>query len=88
VIEGPSAMAGFFRLSAQNSQNQRVDVAAVCHMIRILKTLSIEEAKARLTELVDEVEKGEIIVVTRDGHPIFDIVRHHWQGQRLPSNPW
>ena len=76
-------MTGHFRLGPKTPKDQRVDVAGVCHMIRMMKTVSIEEASARLSELADEVEKGAIVVVTRDGHPIFDMVPHRWQGDTL-----
>jgi prevent-host-death family protein len=41
-----------------------------------MKTVSIRDAKNRLTELAREVEKGETIVVTRNGRPIFDLAPH------------
>ena len=41
-----------------------------------MKTVSIREAKNRLTELAREVEKGETVVVTRNGRPVFDLVPH------------
>ncbi len=41
-----------------------------------MKTVSIREAKNRLTELAREVEKGEIVTVTRNGRPAFDLVPH------------
>jgi prevent-host-death family protein len=51
-----------------------------------MKSVSIREAKNRLTELAREVEEGEIIVVTRNGHPIFDLVPHqHRKGLRLEA---
>ncbi len=40
------------------------------------KTVPIREAKNRLTELAREVEKGKTIVVTRNGHPVLDLVPH------------
>jgi prevent-host-death family protein len=39
-------------------------------------TVSIKDAKNRLTELARAVEKGETITVTRNGKPVFDIVPH------------
>lgn len=45
-----------------------------------MKTVSIREAKNRLTELAREVEDGETIIVTRNGRPVFDIVPHHTRG--------
>jgi antitoxin (DNA-binding transcriptional repressor) of toxin-antitoxin stability system len=41
-----------------------------------MKTVTIREAKNRLTELAREVERGETIVVTRNGSPVFDMTRH------------
>jgi prevent-host-death family protein len=39
-------------------------------------TVSIRDAKNRLTELARQVENGETIVVTRNGKPVFDLVPH------------
>ena len=41
-----------------------------------MRTISMKEAKTRLTALAREVEKGETVVVTRNGKPIFDLVPH------------
>ena len=41
-----------------------------------MKTVSIRDAKNRLTELAREVERGETVVVTRNGRPAFDLVPH------------
>lgn len=45
-----------------------------------MKTVSIRDAKNRLTELAREVEDGETIVVTRNGRPVFDLVPHRKHG--------
>ena len=45
-----------------------------------MKTVSIREAKNRLTELAREVESGATVVVTRNGRPVFDIVPHRKKG--------
>jgi prevent-host-death family protein len=45
-----------------------------------MKTVSIRDAKNRLTELAREVEQGETIVVTRNGKPVFDLVPHKPRG--------
>lgn len=45
-----------------------------------MKTVSIRDAKNRLTELAREVEQGETIVVTRNGRPAFDLVPHRERG--------
>lgn len=41
-----------------------------------MKTVSIRDAKNRLTELARAVELGETIVVTRNGRPVLDLVPH------------
>ncbi|WP_440411531.1 type II toxin-antitoxin system Phd/YefM family antitoxin [Neorhizobium petrolearium] len=45
-----------------------------------MKTVSIRDAKNRLTELAREVEQGETVTVTRNGKPVFDIVPHRKRG--------
>jgi prevent-host-death family protein len=51
-----------------------------------MKTVSIRDAKNRLTELARSVESGETIVVTRNGRPILDLVPHKPQrGLRLEA---
>jgi prevent-host-death family protein len=45
-----------------------------------MKTVSIRDAKNRLTELAREVEAGEIVTVTRNGKPVCDIVPHKKRG--------
>ena len=45
-----------------------------------MKTVSIRDAKNRLTELAREVERGETVVVTRNGRPVFDLVPHKKRG--------
>jgi prevent-host-death family protein len=44
--------------------------------IHAMSTVSIKEAKDRLTALARRVEKGETVVVTRNGKPILDLVPH------------
>lgn len=41
-----------------------------------MSTISIKDAKNRLTELARRVEAGETIVVTRNGRPVLDLVPH------------
>lgn len=35
----------------------------------------LKEAKNRLSELVRSFERGERVVVTRNGHPVFEMAR-------------
>jgi prevent-host-death family protein len=51
-----------------------------------MKSVSIRDAKNRLTELAREVERGETFVVTRNGCPVFDLVPHQTsRGLRLEA---
>ena len=51
-----------------------------------MTTVSIREAKNRLTELARKVENGETVVVTRNGRPIIDLVPHRpSKGLRLEA---
>lgn len=45
-----------------------------------MTTVSIREAKNRLTELARRVEAGERVTVTRHGKPAFDLVPHQRKG--------
>jgi prevent-host-death family protein len=42
----------------------------------VMKTLSISEAKAKFSEVVDAVLAGKEVVVTRMGAPMVKIVRY------------
>ena len=44
-----------------------------------MKTVSLRDSRNRLTELAREVEDGQVIVVTRNGRPVFDLVPHKHQ---------
>jgi prevent-host-death family protein len=51
-----------------------------------MRTVSIRDAKNRLTELARTVENGETIVVTRNGRPVLDLVPHKpLRGLRLDA---
>ena len=53
-----------------------LDRVATCSYTVAMKTVSIREAKNRLTELAREVERGETILVTRNGSPVFELTPH------------
>jgi antitoxin (DNA-binding transcriptional repressor) of toxin-antitoxin stability system len=40
-----------------------------------MKQIQASEAKAKFSELLDEVERGDTIVITRHGKPIARLVR-------------
>jgi prevent-host-death family protein len=50
-----------------------------------MTTVSIKEAKNRLTELARLVEQGETVTVTRHGEPILDLVPHRSRGGLRPE---
>lgn len=45
-----------------------------------MKHVSIKETKNRLPALVREVEGGEHVVITRNGKPVAELVRHQKKG--------
>ena len=62
------------------------DELATSGYICPMKTVSIREARIRLTELAREVERGETIVVTRNGSPAFELAPHRpRKGLRLEA---
>jgi prevent-host-death family protein len=58
------------------AQHLHLDKMATCGHYPRMTTVSIRDAKNRLTQLARQVEKGETIVVTRNGRPAFDLVPH------------
>ncbi|MFI5427970.1 type II toxin-antitoxin system Phd/YefM family antitoxin [Aeromicrobium sp. UC242_57] len=46
------------------------------------RSVSVAEAKAHLSELLDAVEKGEHVQITRRGRPVADLIPK--QRQRMP----
>jgi prevent-host-death family protein len=47
-------------------------------------TINLTEAKARLSELLDQAESGEEIVITRHGKPIARILPAQKPKHRIP----
>jgi prevent-host-death family protein len=50
-----------------------------------MPTVSIKDAKNRLTALARLVEKGETVVVTRNGRPVLDLVPHRGKALNLAA---
>lgn len=44
-----------------------------------MSTITVEEAQAKLLELIDQLRPGEEVIITRDKQPVAKLV-----GQRLP----
>lgn len=42
-----------------------------------MATISLDVLEAQLSSIVQRVEGGETVVVTRDGEPLLDIAPHH-----------
>jgi prevent-host-death family protein len=59
---------------------RRLSKRALDGYLPIMTTVSIKDAENRLAELAQLVEKGETIVVTRNGKPVFDLVPHQTKG--------
>jgi prevent-host-death family protein len=49
------------------------------------KTVNINDAKTRLSELVELASRGEDVVITRDGRPVVQIVA--FRSKRAPRRP-
>jgi prevent-host-death family protein len=63
--------------------------------VRLLKrriamstTITLEEAQARLTDLIDSLSPGEKIVITQDQQPVAKLVSHRPSKSkpRMPGN--
>lgn len=46
----------------------------LCYNLTIMKTVGVLEAKTNLSKLLDAVEQGEEIVITRHGKPVARVV--------------
>lgn len=51
-----------------------------------MRTMSIAETKARLSAVVDSVQAGEEVVITRHGRPVARIVAESAAGRRDPAD--
>jgi len=78
------AAPGSLRLSRRDASV--LDIVTTCGYNDAMKTVTIREAKNRLTELAREVERGETIVVTRNGSPVLELTPHRpRKGLRLEA---
>jgi prevent-host-death family protein len=50
-----------------------------------MTTVTLVEAKAHLSELIDKVEAGEAVVITRHGRPVANLSPVSRPKQPLPS---
>lgn len=49
-------------------------------------TVSVAEARARFSELLDAVEAGETVVITRRGEPVANLSAHREPRKRIDVN--
>mgnify|MGYP001355657484 CR=1 FL=1 len=47
-------------------------------------TINVHEAKARLSELLDLLEKGETVIICRRNKPVAELRPYSGQGQPRP----
>lgn len=45
-------------------------------MVSYMVQVNMHEAKTRLSQLVELVERGETVVIARNGEPVVDLVPH------------
>lgn len=50
-----------------------------------MSTVNLADAKARLSELLDKVEAGEELVITRHGRPVARLTAVHAPKKPVPS---
>ena len=67
-------------MTAMVAEGRRLAKVATGGYISQMRTVSIKEARDQLTALARRVEKGETVVVTRNGRPILDLVPHRRKG--------
>jgi len=48
-------------------------------------TVSVAEARARFSELLDAVEAGETVVITRRGEPVADLSAHRTPRKKIDA---
>ena len=51
------------------------------HRLELVKSVSTHEAKTHLSRILDEVSKGEVYLITRNGRPIAEL-RGRPEGKR------
>ena len=51
-------------------------------MVKTMRSVQASEAKAKLLSLLDDVEKGERLVITRHGKPIAQLIPDEGEARR------
>ena len=47
-----------------------------------MPTVTLEEAQAKLPELIDQLAPGEELVITRDSQPVAKLVSQQWSARQ------
>ena len=63
------------RLWVRGVRSRTLTNALVSLSLTIMESVSVYDAKTHLSRLLDAVEAGEEIVITRNGHPVARLVR-------------
>jgi prevent-host-death family protein len=53
-----------------------------------MRTIGLAEAKAQLSALIDAVQAGDEVVITRRGHAVARLVRDHPASQQDDALNW
>ena len=53
--------------------------------VRIMREIQASEARTQLSQLLDEVERGKTLVITRHGRPIAPEAHPRWETSTRPS---
>jgi prevent-host-death family protein len=57
----------------------------VIQMANVMRQVTVAEAKAQLSSLLDTVESGQVVVITRRGKAIAELVPRHAVRDLLPQ---
>ena len=53
-----------------------------------MRSIGLAEAKAQLSALLDAVELGDEVVITRRGQPVARLVREPGTVETMPASTW
>jgi antitoxin (DNA-binding transcriptional repressor) of toxin-antitoxin stability system len=69
-----------FRMGSKDSQTW-----SEMTTIEVMAYFSVAEAKAKLSDLIAMAERGDEVIITRNGRPVIDLARHRARGLVLGS---
>lgn len=77
--------SGFRRWLRTKPSASEVGLELVIELVNGMRQVSVAEAKAQLSSLLDAVEGGEPVVITRRGKPIAEMVPRRPVRDLLPQ---